>query len=111
MIMPKEKAMADDERNQAETCATYLKALAEPTRYQIVKALCAGSMTVSDIAALVEQDITTVSHHLRVLYHAEIATTERDGRHIYYSLNHKLISTRRKLDELNFGCCKLELSK
>jgi len=101
--------MADDERNQAEACATYLKAIAEPTRYQIVKGLRSGAMTVTDIAEIVELDITIVSHHLRVLYHAEIVTTERDGRHIYYALNPKLVSTKRKMDELNFGCCKLDL--
>jgi len=101
--------MADDERNQAETCAAYLKALAEPTRYQIVKALCTGPMTVSDIAEIVELDITTVSHHLRVLFHADIATTERDGRYIYYALNPKFVGNKSKLDELNFGCCKLGL--
>jgi DNA-binding transcriptional ArsR family regulator len=101
--------MAEFERDEAETCATYLKALAEPTRYQIVKVLRSGPLTVSDIAELLEQDITTVSHHLRVLYHADIATTEREGRHIYYALNPKLIAGKRKLDELNFGCCKLDL--
>ena len=101
--------MSDVERVEAERCAVYMKALADPTRIQIVKALRTGPATVSDLADLLEIDVTTASHHLRVLFHAAITLTERDGKYIYYSLNPDLTGAKRRLDELNFGCCKLDL--
>jgi len=101
--------MSIDERDQAEKCTVYLKAVADPTRLQIVRALRTGPLTVSDIALLVEVDMTTVSHHLRVLYHANITVTKRDGKYIYYSLNPELTPGKRQFNELDFGCCKLDL--
>lgn len=90
-------------------CADYLKALADPTRLRVVKALQSGPMSVSDLAILLETEVASASHHLRVLYHAGIVTTERDGRFIYYSLNRELIGERVRSDALDFGCCKLDM--
>lgn len=93
-------------------CAAFFKALAEPLRLQIVKALQAGPMSVSDLAIVLEQEVGTVSHHLRVLFHADLVTTERDGKFIYYSLSseiHKLHGKSNKTGSLDFGCCKLEI--
>jgi len=101
--------MSEDERDQAEKCAAYLKAVADPTRLQIVRALRGGPLAVSDVALLLEIDITSVSHHLRVLYHADIAVTQRDGKYIYYSLNPMLTPGKRQFNELDFGCCRLDL--
>src|SRR6056297_2396098 len=69
-----------------EACATYLKAVADPTRLAIIRALQVGPLSVSDIAELLEHEMGVVSHHLRVLYHADIVQTRRDGKYIYYSL-------------------------
>ncbi|WP_145168299.1 ArsR/SmtB family transcription factor [Rubripirellula lacrimiformis] len=92
-------------------CAAYLKALADPLRLQIVRGLQAGPLSVSDIALLLEQEIGTVSHHLRVLFHAGVVTTQRDGKFIYYSLTTGLLPGRgsSQRSSLDFGCCRLEL--
>jgi len=92
-------------------CATYLKALGDPLRLQIVRALQAGPMSVSDLAILAEQEIGTVSHHLRVLFHAGLVSTERDGKFIYYSLCSDFLATkgRAKNGSLDFGCCRFEM--
>ena len=90
-------------------CATYLKALGDPVRLQIVRALQSGPMSVSDLALLFELEMANVSHHLRVLFHADIVTTERDGKFIYYGLNTDFLTSRAVGKSLDFGCCKIDL--
>ncbi len=95
----------------AEQCADYLKALGEPTRLGIVRALQSGPLSVGDLALLMELETANVSHHLRVLFHAGIVTTERDGKYIYYALNRGLAGGRRLSRSLDFGCCKIDLKQ
>lgn len=90
-------------------CATYLKALADPIRLQIVRALRSGPMSVSDLVELLELGMANVSHHLRVLFHAQIVTTQRDGKFVYYHLNQEFLKNRSVVKSLDFGCCKLDL--
>ncbi len=97
--------------NQTEQCAVYLKALGDPIRLQIVRGLQAGPLSVSDLAELLELEITNVSHHLRVLYHSQLVTTERQGRFIYYRLNTSFLRQRSVASSLDFGCCKFELPR
>jgi len=93
----------------SDTCASYLKALADPNRLQIVRALQSGPLSVTNLAILLESEVSNVSHHLRVLYHAQIVTTERDGKYIYYHLNRELLSGQALRKSLDFGCCKIDL--
>lgn len=93
----------------AETCANYLKALGDPVRIQVVRALQAGTLSVGDIAELLEIEMANVSHHLQVLFHADIVTKQREGKFIYYTLNGEFIKSRAVSKTLDFGCCKLDL--
>lgn len=92
-------------------CAVYLKALADSLRLQIIRGLQNGPLSVSDLAMALEQEIGTVSHHLRVLYHAGLVTTQREGKFIYYSLNQGVLGNQSKTRRgaLDFGCCKLDM--
>lgn len=99
------------EQPDADACANYLKALADPCRLQIVRALQSGPMSVSDLAMLLESEIANVSHHLRVLFHADLVKTEREGRFIYYHLNQDFQNAGRLKQSLDFGCCKIDLGK
>ncbi|XZE18938.1 ArsR/SmtB family transcription factor [Pirellulaceae bacterium SH449] len=103
--------MSKDEssRTDASQCANYLKALGDPIRLNIVRALQTGPLSVSDISQLLEMEMANVSHHLRVLYHADIVTTERDGKFIYYGLNREFLNSRAAGRTLDFGCCKIDL--
>jgi len=94
-------------------CAAYLRALADPLRLQIVKTLQTGAMSVSDIAQRLEQPVNVVSHHLRVLYHAELLATQRDGRFIFYSLHEKLTNVTGGVQDniLNLGCCRIDFNR
>ncbi len=98
-----------EESESPANCAEYFKALADPVRLQIVRALRAGPMNVSDIALLLESDVTKTSHHLRVLYHADIVTIQREGKYSYYHLNADFVKNRKVSSGLDFGCCKVDL--
>lgn len=99
----------DESSTDPAICATYLKALADPVRLQIVRALQSGPMSVSDLVMLLELEMANVSHHLRVLFHANIVTTERDGKFIYYTVNKEFLKNRSVSKSLDFGCCKIDL--
>lgn len=101
----------DRESERSERCASYLKAMADPHRLRIIRALGYGELSVSDLANLLEEDISKISHHLRVLYHAAIVTTYRNGKFIYYRLNKELAIKRTVGGSLDFGCCKFVLGE
>lgn len=102
-------ATEDDSPEDPALCATYLKALGDPVRLQIVRALQSGPKSVSDLVLLLEVEMANVSHHLRVLFHADIVTTERDGKFIYYAVNKEFLTSRSIAKSLDFGCCKIDL--
>ena len=104
--------MAHPQIDDETKCAAYLKAVGDPLRIRIVRALQVGELSVSDITELLEQEIGVVSHHLRVLYHADIVQTRREGKYIYYSLSEHLRTGKRKKNGvLDFGCCRLEVGE
>ncbi|MCY3004468.1 MAG: metalloregulator ArsR/SmtB family transcription factor [Planctomycetota bacterium] len=94
---------------QAELCATFLKALGDPVRLQIVNALQYCPLTVSDLVELLDIEMPNVSHHLRVLFHAQLVTMEKEGKFNYYRLNPAFASGRSIAKSLDFGCCKINL--
>lgn len=65
---------------------TTLKALGDPTRRQILRALRDGDLTAGDISARFPITGASVSHHLNVLREAGLVQSERQGRNIVYSL-------------------------
>lgn len=101
--MPKPESDIDD------VCANYLKALADSNRLKIVKALQMGPLTVSDLAELLEVDIQKISHHLRILFHAQVLTVQKDGKYRYYRLSPSLTAKRSSGKELDLGCCTIGL--
>jgi DNA-binding transcriptional ArsR family regulator len=63
------------------------KALADPTRREILRLLRAGPRSSGEIAERFPSAWATVSRHLAVLRDAELVTTERNGSSIVYELN------------------------
>jgi DNA-binding transcriptional ArsR family regulator len=66
---------------------TTLKALGDPTRREILRALRDGDLTAGDISARFPITGASVSHHLNVLREAGLVQSERQGRNIMYSLD------------------------
>ncbi|MCA9133370.1 MAG: winged helix-turn-helix transcriptional regulator [Planctomycetales bacterium] len=93
----------------SEYCAERLKALSDPLRLRIVRCLRHGELTVSDIALVLESEVVTVSHHLQTLKNAQLVSRRREGRFIYYRLPAGLSTSRKTVQSLDLGCCKLAI--
>ena len=63
------------------------KALADPTRREILKLLRKGPRTSGEIAEQFETAWPTISRHLGVLRDAGLILSERRGQQIVYELN------------------------
>jgi DNA-binding transcriptional ArsR family regulator len=71
--------MADDD-------ATVFRALADPTRRQILQDLREGELTAGEIAARFTISGPSISRHLAILRGAGLIVERREANRIYYSL-------------------------
>jgi DNA-binding transcriptional ArsR family regulator len=68
--------------------AEVLKALADPTRLKLVRALMIEErLCVCDLAALAGVSASAVSHQLRLLRSCRLVRPEREGKMVYYRLD------------------------
>jgi len=77
------------DRSSAETLARSLKAIADPTRLQLVSMVAAhegAEACVCDLQEPLGLSQPTVSHHLKVLVDAGILHREKRGTWAYFSL-------------------------
>jgi DNA-binding transcriptional ArsR family regulator len=63
------------------------KALADPTRRQILRLLAEREMTAGDLAKRFEMTKPSMSHHFSVLKDADLIRFRREGQMIWYSVN------------------------
>jgi len=63
------------------------KALADPTRREILRLLTRGELTAGTLAEQFDMTRPTVSHHFHVLKEADLIRSRREGQQIYYALN------------------------
>ncbi len=63
------------------------KALADPTRREILRLLRQGEMKAGDLAAHFDMTKPSMSHHFAVLREADLIVSRRDGQQIWYALN------------------------
>jgi DNA-binding transcriptional ArsR family regulator len=63
------------------------RALADPTRREILRLLAPGEKTAGELAEQFDMTKPSVSHHFAVLKDADLVRTRRDGQQIWYSLN------------------------
>ena len=69
------------------TSNSAFRALADPTRREILSFLRRGARTSGEIASQFESSWPTISRHLAVLREADLVSAERRGQEIYYELN------------------------
>jgi len=77
------------DRVTAAEYATWFKALADPTRFQIVSLLArrAAPMNVGEIVAAASVGQSTVSAHLKALAKVRFVLAEHRGTATYYRIN------------------------
>jgi len=77
------------DRATATEYASWFKALADPTRIQIVSLLARRStpMTVGEIVAAVDVGQSTVSAHLKILAEVRFLLSDPQGTSTYYRIN------------------------
>jgi len=63
------------------------KALADPTRREILALLRKGERTAGDLAERFDMTKPSMSHHFAVLKEADLVASRREGQTIWYSLN------------------------
>jgi DNA-binding transcriptional ArsR family regulator len=63
------------------------KALADPTRREILRLLRGGEKTAGELAEHFDMSKPSVSHHFGVLKQAGLIASRRAGQQIYYYLN------------------------
>ncbi|WP_044370692.1 ArsR/SmtB family transcription factor [Streptomyces noursei] len=68
----------------AERAIAVLKAVADPTRYRLLWALCRQEFAVGSLAEMVGAHVAAVSQHLAKLRAAGLVVSRREGTRIYY---------------------------
>lgn len=70
----------------------FAKALADPTRQEIMTLICCREMSVGDIVEAVGVRQPTVSHHLAILRDAGLVSVRSEGKHTFYTLNQSRVA-------------------
>lgn len=67
------------------------KALADPTRREILQLLRSGSLNAGEIADHFAMTKPSISHHLKLLKQADLIMDEKQGQFIVYTLNTSVV--------------------
>src|ERR1700682_3677426 len=62
------------------------KALADPTRREILRLLRSGEKTAGELAGHFDMSKPSVSHHFAVLKQADLIGSRKEGQQVYYFL-------------------------
>lgn len=60
------------------------KAIADPTRVQLIELLCQCPKNVETLSKSIDSSMATTSHHLQILKQSNLAIAKKDGKFIYY---------------------------
>ena len=103
-------------KDQFKACRRLLTALGDESRQQIITVLaeagCGGaSIQVGDITEQTRLSRPAVSHHLKILYDAEVVgMTKQATKHFYYlALDGEwqtLVSLVNNIEQLRAGCAR-----
>jgi len=71
----------------SQTCYVFFSTLANPTRLAILELLREKPRNVSEIAKVLSQEQSMISHNLRALEKCKFVFSERKGKERFYYLN------------------------
>lgn len=69
------------------TLAGVFRAMGEPNRLRLLKALSDGEHNVTELCKMLRLPQPTVSRHLGILRGTGLVSNRRSGKEVYYSLN------------------------
>lgn len=73
--------------NQSGSLAPLFRALGDPVRLRLLSLIAShdeGEVCVCDLSGVFALSGPTISHHLKVLWEADLVTRERRGSWVYY---------------------------
>jgi DNA-binding transcriptional ArsR family regulator len=73
-------------------CYKFFTNLANPTRLAILEQLMRQPMNVSELATVLEQEQSMISHNLKPLLECNIITSHHEGKKHIYMVNAETIS-------------------
>lgn len=89
---------------QLKKAALILRAVNHKLRQQILKLLHQhGKMTVTEIYVKLRLEQSVASQHLAILRKAGFVDTQRDGKFIYYSVNHARLTEAHEFAQQLLG--------
>ena len=93
------------DREDAETWATWFRALGDPTRIVILNLLATAGrpMSVAEIVDAVDVGQSTVSHHLKILGDVRFLLVEREGTSSRWRINENCLGCFPTAAELVMG--------
>ncbi|MEQ1840463.1 MAG: winged helix-turn-helix domain-containing protein [Verrucomicrobiales bacterium] len=97
-------------------CVSYLKALSDETRWEIVRILSntSSSLTLGEIAENLELSSYNASKHVRILNKAGLICVVRDGRFKRIGIApewRSTVNTASTPGTLDLGCCRFDFSR
>ncbi len=93
--------------SQRGEVAALLKAMADPLRMEVAKALAGGERCVCELTASLGLAQSRLSFHLKVMRQAGLISAREEGRWVYYSLEPEALRLlRRWLGALEDQCGK-----
>ena len=104
--MPRRRAGNRLRLMEGELCIRMLKALADETRWRIVRALLEREMTVGEVTERLKATPYNVSKHVRILREAGIIETRREGKSVHCAVAAAFRQRlSRQRSQLDLGCC------
>lgn len=68
------------------------KALSDKNRLKIIDMLSCGELCNCDIMEGLKLTQPTISHHMKILQHADLVNVRKEGKWSYYTLNKKVFN-------------------
>jgi DNA-binding transcriptional ArsR family regulator len=106
-ITPKKALKIKKNLDQSLNC-DFFKALSDPTRLKLLSCLtkCSRPCTLSEIAECCSVDLSVVSRHMLTLHKADLVTTNKIGRSVYYQSNPIVLAEKfEKIAKSFLTCC------
>ena len=101
MVMEKAVSAKEDlkiDAIQLKKAALVFRAINHKLRQQIIKFISQhGQITVTQIYVKLRLEQSVASQHLAILRRAGFVNTQRDGKFIYYSVNHNRLAEVHKV--------------